>query len=70
MKAIKDKVRDTLAGLKDFQLKTAEYVFEQLYVKNNDMTITDLIKEHIALMGENIVIKRFVRFVLGETEKE
>ena len=45
-------------------------LLEQLYVKNNDITITDLIKEHIALMGENIVIKRFVRFVLGETEKE
>ncbi|MBU4293210.1 MAG: translation elongation factor Ts [Actinobacteria bacterium] len=45
-------------------------LMEQLYVKNNDMTITDLIKEHIALIGENIVIKRFVRFVLGETEKE
>ena len=43
---------------------------EQLYVKNTDMTINDLIKEHIALIGENIVIKRFVRFVLGETEKE
>ena len=45
-------------------------LMEQLYVKNNDITITDLIKEHIALIGENIVIKRFVRFVLGETEKE
>ena len=45
-------------------------LLEQLYVKNTDITITDLIKEHIAVIGENIVIKRFVRFVLGETEKE
>jgi len=45
-------------------------LMEQLYIKNNDMTIADLIKEHIALIGENIVVKRFVRFVLGETEKE
>jgi elongation factor Ts len=45
-------------------------LLEQLYVKNNDITINDYVKEHIALFGENIVIKRFIRFVLGETEKE
>jgi elongation factor Ts len=42
-------------------------LMEQLYIKNNDITISDLIKENIALIGENIVIKRFVRYVLGET---
>jgi elongation factor Ts len=42
-------------------------LMEQLYVKNNDITISDLIKENIALIGENMVIKRFVRYVLGET---
>jgi elongation factor Ts len=42
-------------------------LMEQLYVKNNDITISDLIKENIALIGENIIIKRFVRYVLGET---
>lgn len=42
-------------------------LMEQLYVKNNDITVSDLIKENIALIGENIVIKRFVRYVLGET---
>jgi len=42
-------------------------LMEQLYIKNNDITVSDLIKENIALVGENIVIKRFVRYVLGET---
>lgn len=42
-------------------------LMEQLYIKNNDITINDLVKENIALIGENIVIKRFVRYVLGET---
>jgi elongation factor Ts len=41
-------------------------LLEQLYVKNNDMTIGDLLKENILKIGENIVIKRFVRFVIGE----
>jgi elongation factor Ts len=39
---------------------------EQLYVKNNDLTVEDLLKETILKIGENIVIRRFVRFVLGE----
>ncbi|MDD3519920.1 MAG: translation elongation factor Ts [Actinomycetota bacterium] len=41
-------------------------LIDQLYVKNNDMTIGDLLKDAILKIGENIVIRRFVRFVLGE----
>ena len=41
-------------------------LIDQLYVKDNDMTIGDLLKDVILKIGENIVIKRFVRFVLGE----
>jgi elongation factor Ts len=32
-----------------------------------DITVDDLIKEHIAKLGENITVRRFARFVLGET---
>ena len=47
MKAIKDKVKEALEGLKDFQLKTVDYVFEQLYVKNrNKMLIAEDCKIH------------------------
>lgn len=38
----------------------------QPFIKNPGITIQDLIKEHIAKLGENIVIRRFVRFELGE----
>jgi len=41
-------------------------LLSQPYVRDNDKTIEDLIKESIAKIGENIVLKRFVRFVLGE----
>ncbi|MCE5330488.1 translation elongation factor Ts [bacterium] len=44
-------------------------LLNQLYVKDNDMTIDDLIKQAIARIGENIVIRRFSRFVLGEEIK-
>lgn len=39
---------------------------DQPYVKDNDLTVGDLLKEAILKIGENIVIRRFVRFVLGE----
>ncbi len=41
-------------------------LMEQAYVKNPDVTIGHYLKETIATIGENIVIRRFTRFELGE----
>ena len=41
-------------------------LLEQPFVKNPDQTINDLIKEKIAKLGENITVKRFTRYALGE----
>lgn len=41
-------------------------LLEQLFVKDSDKNIGDLVKENIAKIGENIVIKRFVRYVVGQ----
>lgn len=41
-------------------------LLEQPFVKDSSMTVQVLITSKIAKMGENIVIKRFVRFQLGE----
>ena len=38
----------------------------QSFVKNPDMTISQLVQEAVAKLGENITINRFVRFALGE----
>jgi elongation factor Ts len=43
-------------------------LLEQPFVKNPDITIQDLLNGLIAKTGENIVIRRFVRFQLGESE--
>lgn len=40
-------------------------LLEQPFVKNPDQTIQDMIKERIAKLGENIVVKRFARFQIG-----
>lgn len=41
-------------------------LLDQPFVKNPDQTIGDLIKEHIARLGENIIVRRFTRMALGE----
>jgi elongation factor Ts len=45
----------------------AEYVLlEQPFVKESDKTVGQLITERVAKIGENIQVRRFVRFKLGE----
>lgn len=39
---------------------------EQPFVKNPDITVSQLIKEAIGRLGENISVRRFVRFEMGE----
>ncbi|MBX7207737.1 MAG: translation elongation factor Ts [Verrucomicrobiaceae bacterium] len=41
-------------------------LLEQAFIKNPDMTIRDLLKSKIAEIGENLVIRRFVRYAVGE----
>ena len=41
-------------------------LLEQSFVKDPDKTISDLITESIAKIGENISIRRFTRYQLGE----
>ncbi len=41
-------------------------LMNQAYVRNPDLTIADLINELIAKIGENITIRRFERFQIGE----
>ena len=41
-------------------------LMEQQFVKDPDKTVKDLITDSVAKLGENIIIKRFSRFQLGE----
>lgn len=44
---------------------------DQPFIRDQNITVDELVKQHIAQLGENIQIRRFVRFVLGEgIEKE
>ena len=41
-------------------------LMDQPFVKDPDKTIDQMVKEQIATIGENISIRRFVRFEMGE----
>jgi elongation factor Ts len=42
-------------------------LLNQPYVRDTDISITDLLNQMIAKIGENISIKRFVRYQIGES---
>lgn len=42
-------------------------LLNQAYVRNPDMTVSDILNDMIAKMGENITIKRFTRFQIGDS---
>lgn len=41
-------------------------LLEQAFIKNPDQTIGDYVKSKISELGENLVVRRFVRFAVGE----
>ena len=41
-------------------------LLEQAFVKDDKKTVEDVVKDAIAKIGENIQVRRFARFVLGE----
>jgi elongation factor Ts len=65
--AIKEKI---VQGRIDKRLKEM-CLMDQAYIRDQNITIDELVKQHVAQLGENIQVRRFVRFVLGEgIEKE
>ena len=47
-------------------VKEEELLNEKEYIRDSSMKITDLVKESIGKLGENIRIRRFSRFELGD----
>ena len=44
-------------------------LLQQKFIKNTDITVETLVNEMIAKSGENIIVRRFARFQLGEEIK-
>lgn len=45
-------------------------LLEQAFIKDTDQTVRDLLQDAIARLGENIQIRRFVRYSIGEGIEE
>ena len=43
-------------------------LYEQHFIKDEGVTVKELVDQAIAKMGENIAIRRFSRFKVGETD--
>ncbi|MFQ6605470.1 MAG: translation elongation factor Ts [Fidelibacterota bacterium] len=41
-------------------------LLEQVYIKDSDKKVNDLLTDTVASLGENIQVNRFVRFAVGE----
>jgi elongation factor Ts len=41
-------------------------LLRQIYIRDEEINVQDLLHQHIATIGENIVIRRFVRWEVGE----
>jgi elongation factor Ts len=61
-----DNVKEKIVqGRIEKRLKELSLV-DQPYIRDQSITIEELVKQAIAQLGENIQIRRFVRFILGE----
>ncbi len=61
-----DNVRDKIIDGKMESFYKEVCLINQPFVKDNDQTIEDLLKNAITKLGENIKISRFARFMVGE----
>lgn len=61
-----EKIIDKIVDGKVEKYYSEVVLLEQPFVKDNDKTVGDVLKETIGTLGENIQIKRFARFRLGE----
>jgi elongation factor Ts len=62
-----DKILDKIAEGKLEKFYQEVCLMEQPFIKNPDVSIKDLLNDLVSKMGERIVVRRFVRYQLGET---
>ena len=61
-----DKIKEKIVqGRVDKRLKEIS-LMPQAYIRDQSITVEELVKQSVAQLGENIQVRRFTRFVLGE----
>jgi elongation factor Ts len=62
-----DKILDKIVEGRLEKFYEEVCLMEQPFIRENTLTIEELVKQKIAKLGENIVVARFARFKVGET---
>jgi elongation factor Ts len=67
LKSKPEAIRESIAkGRVEKTLKTFT-LLNQSCIRDPQITVEEYIKNHVALLGENIQISRFVKYIIGET---
>ena len=61
-----EKILDKIVEGRIEKYKDEVVLLRQAYIRDGSKTVQDLINEKVASMGENIIIRRFARWELGE----
>ena len=61
-----EQILDKIVDGRIEKFKDEVVLLRQAYIRDSSKTIQDLLNESIAALGENIVIRRFARWELGE----
>ncbi len=61
-----DNIKEKIVQGRIDKRKKELCLLDQPYVKDQNITVEELLKQTIAQLGENIQVRRFTRFVLGE----
>ncbi|MGV8049816.1 MAG: translation elongation factor Ts [Anaerolineaceae bacterium] len=52
------------------KFKDENVLLNQKYIRDESRTVSDIINDKVSSLGENIIVRRFVRWALGETTKQ
>src|SRR5262245_9757764 len=61
-------VERIIAGQLERYLKDV-CLLEQPFIKQSDRTVSEVVQEAVARLGENVTVRRFARFQLGEAQE-
>lgn len=61
----KTEIAERIATNKLEKFYTDVCLLEQLFIRDDKVKVSDLIKNTVAAIGENVVVRRFVRYEIG-----
>jgi elongation factor Ts len=70
LKGKPESVVDKIVSGRVAKLLKTRILLEQPYIKDSNQTVDEYVKSYVGKLGENIQVARFVRFNVGELQKE